>query len=472
MKDGSLKAGTDKIKLKTVQMKTRFLTLLLTVVMIAGLSVTAELSAQGTKKYGETPEDSVECIMNLSLYTEFYKQWKGSGYKNTAMSDAIGPWRRVFLDCPGARLGTFVDGAKMITFLIKNEKDTDLKNAYIDTLMMLYDTRIQYYDKEGYVLGKKGVDLYSLRTTDYEQAYEILKRSVELQGDASLPNTMVFFMRATKKMIDEGKAPEDIIFDNYDISSKIIETNLEANKDNPKKLANWENVRGNIDLMFEPFATCEAIIKIYTPKFAENPDDIKMLKKLTKLLDRKKCTKDQLYFDATVKLYELEPSPESAYMIGKMMMSNKEYGNAIEYLKEADKIEDTDVRADAYIYIAECYRILNNYPAARTYAMKSAKERPGSGNAFIMIGDMYAASTKTCGGNDIEKKAIYWVAVDKYYKAKQVDESVRDVANDRIRSYSIYFPSTEEIFFHNLNEGDEYSVECWINEKTKVRAAK
>ena len=89
-----------------------------------------------------------------------------------------------------------------------------------------------------------------------------------------------------------------------------------------------------------------------------------------------------------------------------------------------------------------------------------------------MIGDMYASSSNSCGSNDLEKKAVYWVAVDKYYKAKQVDPENADVANDRIRSYSIYFPPKEDIFFHNLNEGDEFVVECWINEKTKIRAAK
>jgi len=89
-----------------------------------------------------------------------------------------------------------------------------------------------------------------------------------------------------------------------------------------------------------------------------------------------------------------------------------------------------------------------------------------------MIGDMYAASSKTCGGNDLEKKAVYWVAVDKYYKAKQVDPEIAELANSRIKSYSIYFPPREDIFFHNLNEGEEFMVECWINEKTTVRAAK
>jgi len=444
-------------------MKTRFISFFLVLALITGLSISSEISAQESK-FGATPEDSVECIMNLSLYTEFYKQWKGSGYKNESIHDAYGPWREVFRNCPAARLGTYVDGVKMITFFIKNETDQARKDAYIDTLMMLYDTRIENFGKEGYVLGRKGVNLYSMRLSDYEKAYEILSRSVELQENKSYPDVLVFFMRATKKMIDEGTASEDIIFDNYDVSSKIIESNLETYKDDAKKLANWENVRGNIDLIFEPFATCEAIIKIYTPKFQENPEDLKMLKKLTKLLDRKKCTDDPLYFDATVKLYDLEPSAESAYLIGKMLMKNQEFAKAIDYLKEAELMEDSDDRADCFLYIAECYRNQKSYSSARGYALKSAAERPGDGNPYIMIGDMYAASSSLCGDNEIAKKAIYWVAVDKYYKAKQIDPEIADVANDRINSYSIYFPPKEDIFFHNLNEGDEYIVECWINE--------
>lgn len=453
-------------------MKTRFISIVLTLALIAGLSVTSRLSAQTGSKYGATPEDSVACIMNLSLYTEFFKQWKNSGYKNNSINDAFAPWQKVLTTCPGARLGTYVDGVKMLEYYIKKETDKAKKEAYIDSLMRVYDMRIKYFKKEGYVLGRKGVSLYSMRITDYEKAYKILKRSVELEGNKSYPDVLVFFMRATKKMIDEGKASEDIIFDNYDISSKIIEHNLEANKGDERKLSNWENVRGNIDLIFEPFATCEAIIKIYTPKFQENPEDIKMLEKLTRLLDRKKCTEDKLYFDATVKLYELDPSAESAYLIGKMLMKNQEFAKAIDYLKEGENLENSEDRADCFLYIAECYRTLKNYSAARTYALKSSSERPTDGNPYIMIGDMYAASTADCGSNDLEKKAVYWVAVDKYYKARQIDPEVESVANDRIRSYSIYFPPKETIFFYDLNEGDEYTVECWINEKTTVRAAK
>jgi len=50
-------------------------------------------------KYGE---DSATCIVNLSLYREFYKQWRASGYTSKAINDAITPWRWVFFNCPMA----------------------------------------------------------------------------------------------------------------------------------------------------------------------------------------------------------------------------------------------------------------------------------------------------------------------------------------------------------------------------------
>ena len=94
-----------------------------------------------------------------------------------------------------------------------------------------------------------------------------------------------------------------------------------------------------------------------------------------------------------------------------------------------------------------------------------------NGKAFILIGDMYAASAKDCGDNDLTNKVAYWVAVDKYYKAKSVDPSVAELANTKINTFSQYFPALETIFFYDLKKGDTYTVECWINETTTVRTS-
>ena len=69
-------------------------------------------------------------------------------------------------------------------------------------------------------------------------------------------------------------------------------------------------------------------------------------------------------------------------------------------------------------------------------------------------------------------KEVYWVAVDKFAKAKQVDPSVANRATDLMRSYSQHYPSTETIFFNDYAEGQSYTVGGWINETTTIRAAK
>ena len=452
-------------------MKTKVLISLISLFMVfTSVSIFAQdTEAKKIPKYGN---DSITCITNISLYNESYKQWKASKYKSDYVKDAIGPWSYILRNCPRSYKSVYLDGVKIMGWRINNAGDEETKQKMIDTLMLVYDTRITYFGQEGYVLGRKGVDLYKYRPESFEEIYSILNKSIELAGDNTSPDVLVFYMRATKKMIEEGKAPEDIIFENYEKSASIIEHNLNANKDNPKILSNWENVKGNIEITFEPYATCEALVKIYGKKFAETPDDAELLKKIIRSLDKKKCKDEPLYFKTTVKLYDIEPTPESAFLIGRMLFLEEKYAKAIEYLKEGDKLEDEEDKANSYLILASAYKQLNNFPASRTYALKAAKLMPANGQPYIIIGDLYAESAKKCGKNELTSKIVYWVAVDKYYKAKSVDPESAEVANARIATFSKYFPIAETIFFYNLNEGDEYLVKCWINEKTKVRAAK
>jgi tetratricopeptide (TPR) repeat protein len=410
--------------------------------------------------------------MNISLYREFYKQWKASGYKNQTINDAIKPWRWVFLNCPKGTQNTYIDGVKILDYLINKETDAEKKDKLVDTLMMLYDQRIQYFGKEGYVLGRKGVDLYKYRPEDYESVFNALSRSIELEGNKSAAPVLVYFFRSAVSMVKNGKADTALIVDSYISSNEIIEYNMDKYAGNQSKLANWEIVKGNIELTFEPYATCEDLIPVYRKKFEETPDDIELLKKITEMLDKKKCQEDPLFFETSQKLYELEPTPESAYLLGKMLLKEGNFSEAVEYFKQTEEVENEDLKARAFKYMAEAYRAMKQFSTARSYALQTASLDPEDGEVYILIGDMYAESAKDCGDNDLTNKVAYWAAVDKYYMAKKVDPELSELANRRISSYSLYYPTLETIFFYDLKEGDEYTVECWINEKTTVRAAK
>jgi tetratricopeptide (TPR) repeat protein len=154
-----------------------------------------------------------------------------------------------------------------------------------------------------------------------------------------------------------------------------------------------------------------------------------------------------------------------------MYFRNKEYAKSIDFLKEAEKLESPADRADGMILLANSYKETGNKVRAREAALKAIQARPNDGHAYILIGDLYAASAEECGSNDLTTNAVYWVAVDKYIEARRVDSSVADEANQRINIYKKYFPSLETIFFYGHAEGETYRVECWINETTTMRAA-
>jgi len=431
-------------------------------------------------KYGK---DSVTCVMNLSLYREFYKQWKGSKYKNSSIDDALKSWRWVYHNCPRATENIYVDGVKMTSFRIRKEKDQAIKDNLIDTLMTIYDRRIQYFPykhrsqklQEGAILGRKGVDYYKLNPAkNYIEANKILGRAIELEkGNAKGP-VYIYYFRTVTKMAQKGDGDTSAVVDAYDMISDYVDANIlkyeKAGKS--KKTEDWRNIKGNIENTFEPFANCTDLVRIYKKKYDADKENIDLLNKITKLLDKKDCQESELYFEATVGLYKLAPSPESAYLIGKMLLKEGKYNEAVPYLEEAIKMENELRAYKALIFLAEDYQSLNKFEKARTIARKAAKLNPNAGKPYIIIGDMYAASAKTCGNDDLTSKVSYWAAVDKYKKAKTVEPDLRESMNKRIKSYQQHFPPTELLFFHNLNEGDDYKVECWINETTKVRAAK
>ena len=94
-------------------------------------------------------------------------------------------------------------------------------------------------------------------------------------------------------------------------------------------------------------------------------------------------------------------------------------------------------------------------------------------NAFrgtVFLYRIYIAGATNCG-NEFEQSTVYWIAVDQFTKAL-VYESTLDQARKSINTYSKYFPTKEECFFNGgLENGEIYTVQCWINKQTKVRTS-
>ena len=106
-------------------------------------------------------------------------------------------------------------------------------------------------------------------------------------------------------------------------------------------------------------------------------------------------------------------------------------------------------------------------------AAKQAAEIDESvaGKAYLLIGTIWGA--QKCEGNDIEKRAPYWVAVDYLTKAKRADASLTEEADRMIANFSNYYPKQTDAFMFDLMDGANYTVSCnGLRENTKVRTQK
>ncbi len=438
--------------------------IVLLVVVIANLSLTSFSQRYlSDPDYGADSAKRKECAQNLSTMSEFVKI--------DIYDYAFDAWRWCFFNCPKSSKNIYIMGAKILKHNIENAENDEIRNHWIDTLMFLYDKRIEHYDQKGYVLGKKGVDLLRYQNNQIEEAYGYLKESVQLRKGKSEDAVAVTLMQSANVLFKNGQISEDEMISNYVLTIESLEqkSKLRGNNSTKRALETVERIFAVCGA-----ADCESLVDIFGPKYTENPNDVELLKKIADLLDNAGCKDYELYEKTSESLHKIEPSSKSAYHLARLFVMKNNYQKAADYYEEAIKYEsDPKQQAQYYNQLGVItHAHLDNDPKARQYALKAIDLDPNYGPPYILIGNAYASSSKECGSSNFEIAAVFWAAVDKYEKAKQVDPSVENEANKLINQYSKYFPTKEEAFFNGYTDGDTYKVGSWINETTTVRTKK
>ncbi len=438
---------------------------ILLIILLFGFTANTVFSQTADSKYGK---DTLKCKQQLSLYSSFVQQ---KSYK-----DALPAWRWVFANCPKASKNIYIHGVRIYKSLIKNEKDKAVKQKYVDTLLMIYDKRIKYFKQEGLVDGRKGVDIYRYRKDSIDLAYNYLNKSYELRKEKTEAAVLVYYLTASVKMMKKGKLKKEDVVTVYSNASDAIDVQIakeKAGKNRAKKIEKYNKAKENIEKIFanSGAANCEILTNLFDKKYDENKENTDYLNKVVKLLNKSKCTDSDLFFKVSEQLNKLQPSALSAYSLARMFVKKGQSSKAANYYNQAIKLqEDAETKAQYYYELAALTGTkLGNPSSARSYALKAAELKPKWGAPYILIANLYAASSNKIGENKFEHQAAFWAAVDKLQKAKAVDPTCATEANKYIGKYSANFPGKEDAFFYNVIDGSTYKVKPWISETTKVR---
>jgi tetratricopeptide (TPR) repeat protein len=433
--------------------------------------------AQKKKKKGAEPEvvapvlatmSDEECMENISIFQQ--------NVKMKLYDDAYGPWLAVYNSRPDFGSQIYTNGAKILAYRYEQTADSAGRIALRDSIMKLYDERIKYFDDakypDAYVLGLKGVDYLTYFPEDElaMPAYGWLKEAVTTVGAKAQLNMIRKFIEISYNIYKSNPDQYgDQFLADYQLASATLDQIATAGGKNTEHAASQ---KAYVDRLYAASgaADCGQMDQMYASVVAESATDLEKLGSIMKLYRRLGCTESDVYFAAAEHAHKLQPTAESAAGCAQMSLKKEDLAGAVDYYKQALTLVTNDEDKADYLYrLANVYVSMKNYQQGVTYAQQALDIDGEDGRCYLLMGICYASAKLY--DDPVLARSVFWVACDMFRKAKTVDSSCASDANKLIATYSQYFPTKEEVFFHrDLNEGTPFRVGGWVNKTTTCRS--
>lgn len=405
--------------------------------------------------------------LKMQKYDEAYKLWKKAFYGAPAANGRI--------------KYQFEDGTKIFKHFYENAETSELKQSYVDSVLAVYNKRIECYGDPGYVAGRKAFDLYYYyrEHADENEIYELFKEAIDDKRETVdyyviNPFTKLLSDRIIKKevSIEEGSKYTKLIMHALKYGAESGK-NKEAwdiiNSYAPARLDNLEGIEGLYD--------CAYYEKKYMALYREANTDCEVINRTySRLLyggcDRNSAAVQELAQAKKQNCYT-PPPPDGPLKKAYTAYTEGRYTESVQLFEEfVNTTSDPQKKFKYNMLIAKIYYgDIKNYPKSRQYARKAAKDNPSSGEPYLLIGKLYASSGPLCGpGTGWDSQVVTWPAIDMFKKAKS-DPATAAEAQKFITTYSQYMPKKEDIFQRSIKAGSTYKVGCWIKETTTVRTA-
>lgn len=440
---------------------------LLIAIVLFGASLSAYAQCNGLG----SGEDSIQALKNYNLYRDAFKM------KN--YEEAVKFWRPIFNTNPGYRLTPFQNGEAMYKKFIKDAKkakNTELYNALIDTLMMVYDKRIECHGDEGAVLNRKAVAQYQFRSKGVENVKTCLatfNKAFDLTGDKMTSSALQYYFKAAVKATKQDALTKDDALKIYLKVAKVIDGNLANASLSAKKKTAFSKAKDGVESQLgKVIESCEDAKAIFGPEYEKRKDDPKLWDLMYKVYVAQgaDCMKEPVFIEIAEKIFQVDSAADKAFFLARNY-ADIDKSKAVDFYKVAvAKQEDSEKKAKYLMDFASFYKDKGDFVSARNQANEAAKIKEGWGEPYYFIGILYASSGSRCGkGTGWDSQVVTWVAVDMFVKAKNVDASYAEKANKLINKYKANYPLKSDAFMKQLDAGANYFVPCWIQRNTKVR---
>ena len=448
--------------------------------VLSGFLAIVAIAGMNAQKAGYDPvkapwghgQDSIKCRENMSLLST---SANAKNYK-----DALKPWLEVYKNCPAASKNIYIFGPRIFKDIYAKETDAAKKKEALDKVMEIHDARLKYFGDEfskGFVAANKAYDYIEMAAdkADFKKVYEWLGVTINEMKDKTKPmDAYSYYMFASLNQFQKDPAKkEQYLKDYFAITGYVDQAISNFKKAEDKESADYLElvkqaiVKGFVD---SGAGDCKTLTDFYGNKMEANKTNKEFLYEVVTSLSAVGCNESDLYFTAAEYLYKLEPSANAALGLANRSLKSNDYDTAIKYYQEASNLEtDKAKSADYMMQLARIFSNQRNFSRARQAAYDALKYNPNSGDAYILIAQLYATSAGGIFPEATKRGLVFCAAVDKLQKAKSVDPSVTGEANRLIGQYSSYYMDSENAFMMGIKPGESVFIPGWIQESTTVR---
>lgn len=405
-------------------------------------------------------KDSI-ILDNVFIYRTYLEQGDTSG--------AMSFWRYVYNEAPGYDEGVYTQGLAMFKTRIRNEQDSAQRELLIDTLLMIWDKRMHCFGNPCKNIGRKALDMVAYRRSAIGEITMLFDSAMSICGNNPETFVIQYWISLGASQLRQGKLTCDDMLSRYDQVLEIIKAKESEGHPHTAYYKQLDESTVN-ELTKLGCMDCEKLVPIFSKRLANDPENPELWEQAWSNLKTCKDDCNDTILAAFDKLLDAKPSADLARWLYACMVKQERYTDAIPYAVEAVELEvEAEVQGSLNLSLAQLHQKLGEYSKARQYAYDALKAKPGWGQPYILIGNLYASSQSRC--DDIfNGKSVVWAAIDKWEKAKG-DPETAGKASSLISKYWAYMPLTQDLFYQDVTEGSSYTVGCWIQETTTVRAS-
>ncbi|MTI33436.1 hypothetical protein [Xanthovirga aplysinae] len=404
------------------------------------------------------PEDKATAEEKYVLSNDYTKQ------QNWA--EAVGPWRWLYKEAPNLNKALYLNGVKIYKGLADAEKDAKTKIAYADTVMMLYDQRVELYDEEANVRNRQAFDAYKYFKSDkakYGELLSLFQKTFELNGNKVIDNNLIAYMDVVRiyKATNPDAMSDEQALEVYEQISDILDSKKAAKTN----LARLEKYGDQIDkiLAMTVKVDCEFIENNMAPKLVEDPSNLKLAKQIFKMSLAGKCSDNSSYLLAAKVIQDNEPTFAMAKLIAGKAANVKNYDEAFKFYDKAIELATDEMdKSDIYMNKAKIYAVRGNRSSARSNAFKAVSIDASKKEAYALVGNLYMQSYESLkeGKNPVEDRGVFLAAYEMFRKAG--NSKGMQLAKEQ-------FPSNEDIFNYGMKVGEKMHVGGWINSDVVIQ---